>query len=265
MVIRSATAQESKLVIHEENQLGYAQASADINITFESPQWAFVSLNAAPVRIESVMRPGNVMFENEGKVQHGAQPLSNEAAQWFLEPGTDSGTLLIRNRATGHYIKQNEEHWYGVFSAEIDPAKANLSEWVQEPAPGTPEAGLVTFRNQGLTDGGNSLWLNPQYDGDSDVRSNNWPGWGGNPSAQWRIVTVSELQPVRIATYTDAQVATDFLYEAAGGELQHGVIAPDAADESQYLWYAEDYDGHKRIRMQPPDIILTMRMVPLLP
>ncbi|MEI2396220.1 S-layer homology domain-containing protein [Paenibacillus phytohabitans] len=248
MVIRSATAQESKLVIHEENQLGYAQASADINITFESPQWAFVSLNAAPVRIESVMRPGNVMFENEGKVQHGAQPLSNEAAQWFLEPGTDSGTLLIRNRATGHYIKQNEEHWYGVFSAEIDPAKANLSEWVQEPAPGTPEAGLVTFRNQGLTDGGNALWLNPQYDGDSDVRSNNWPGWGGNPSAQWRIVTVSELQPVRITTYTDAQVATDFLYEAAGGELQHGVIAPDAADESQYLWYAEDYDGHKRIR-----------------
>lgn len=248
MVIRSATAPESKLVIHEENQLGYAQVSADINITFESPQWAFVDLSAAPVRLESVMRPGHVMYESEGKVMHGAQPLSNEAAQWFLEPGTDNGTLLIRNRATGHYITQNEEHWYGVFSAEIDPAKGNLSEWIQEAAPAATEAGLVTFRNGGLTDGGNPLWLNPQFDGDNDVRSNNWPGWGGNPSAQWRIVAVSELQPVRIATYTDAQTATDFLYEAAGGELRHGGISQGSGDENSYLWFVEDYDGHKRIR-----------------
>lgn len=41
MIIRSASVLESKLVIHEENQLGYAQVSSDINITFESPQWAF--------------------------------------------------------------------------------------------------------------------------------------------------------------------------------------------------------------------------------
>ncbi|MRN51760.1 S-layer homology domain-containing protein [Paenibacillus monticola] len=118
MVIRSATAPEGKLVIHEENQLGFAQVSGDINVTFESPQWAFVDLNAAPGPI-------------------------------------------------------------------------------------------------------------------------------------------SELQAIRLATYTDAQVATDFLYEATGGELKHGIIAPDTINEADYLWFVEDYDGHKRIRNAATNHYLT--------
>lgn len=118
MVIRSATAPEGKLVIHEENQLGFAQVSGDINVTFESPQWAFVDLNAAPLPI-------------------------------------------------------------------------------------------------------------------------------------------SELQPIRLATYTDAQVATDFMYEATGGELKHGVIAADAVNAADYLWFVEDYDGHKRIRNAATNHYLT--------
>ncbi|CAH1217177.1 hypothetical protein PAECIP111892_04356 [Paenibacillus auburnensis] len=249
MVIRSATAPEGKLVIHEENQLGYAQASPDINVTFESPQWAFIDVSAAPaVRLESRMRPGQVMVEEDGKVLYGKAALSNEAAQWFLEPGETAGTITIRNRATGHYIKQNVEHWSGVISAGIDPANAGLSQWVQEQALGDDGAGFVTFRNQGLTDEGKALWLNPQYGDDNNVRSNNWPGWAGNHSAQWSIVPVTGLQPVRIAAYTDAQTAADFLYEASGGELKHGMIVPDAVNENSYLWYVEDYDGHKRIR-----------------
>lgn len=249
MVIRSATAPEGKLVIHQENQLGYAQVSSDINVTFESPQWAFIDLGAAPaVRLESRMRPGQVMYEEEGKVLYGKAALDNEAAQWFLEPGEAAGTLTIRNRATGHYIKQNAEHWFGVFADAIDPADKGLSEWVQEAAPGEDGAGYITLRNHGLTDGGKELWLNPQYGDDNNVRSNNWPGWAGNHSAQWSIVPVTELQPVRIAAYTDAQTAADYLYEASGGMLAHGAITPDAANENSYLWYAEDYDGHKRIR-----------------
>lgn len=249
MVIRSATAPEGKLVIHQENQLGYAQVSSDINVTFESPQWAFIDLGEAPaVRLESRMRPGQVMYEEEGKVLYGKAALDNEAAQWFLEPGEAAGTLTIRNRATGHYIKQNAEHWFGVFADAMDPADKGLSEWVQEAAPGENGAGYITLRNYGLTDGGKELWLNPQYGDDNNVRSNNWPGWAGNHSAQWSIVPVTGLQPVRIAAYTDAQTAADYLYEASGGTLAHGAITPDAANENSYLWYAEDYDGHKRIR-----------------
>ncbi|KUP21693.1 glycosyl hydrolase family 28-related protein [Paenibacillus sp. DMB5] len=249
MVIRSATAPEGKLVIHQENQLGYAQVSSDINVTFESPQWAFIDLSAAPaVRLESRMRPGQVMYEEDGKVLYGKAALGNEAAQWFLEPGENAGTLTIRNRATGHYIKQNTEHWFGVFADAIDPAHKGLSEWIQEAAPGEDGAGYITLRNHGLTDGGKELWLNPQYGDDNNVRSNNWPGWAGNHSAQWSIVPVTGLQPVRIAAYTDAQTAADYIYEASGGMLAHGAITPDAANENSYLWYAEDYDGHKRIR-----------------
>ncbi|WP_052380408.1 S-layer homology domain-containing protein, partial [Paenibacillus camerounensis] len=249
MVIRSATAPEGKLVIHQENQLGYAQVSADINVTFESPQWAFVDLSAAPaVRLESRMRPGQVMYEEEGKVRYGRAALGNEAAQWFLEPGEAGGTLTIRNRATGHYIKQNTEHWSGVAAEAIDPADKGLSEWIQEAALGDDGAGYITLRNYGLTDGGKELWLNPQYGDDNDVRSNNWPGWAGNHSAQWTIVPVTELQPVRIAAYTDEQTAADYLYEASGGALAHGAIVPEAANENSYLWYIEDYDGHKRLR-----------------
>lgn len=257
MVIRSATAPEGKLVIHEENQLGFAQVSGDINVTFESPQWAFVDLNTAPVRLESRMRPGQVMYESEGKVLYGKQPASNEAAEWYLESGSEAGALIIRNRATGHYIKQNEQNWAGVFSMEIDPDHTKLSEWFQESAPGVDGAGFVTFRNSGLTEGGSPLWLNPQYDQDNNVRSNNWPGTASNPSAQWSIVPISELQPIRLATYTDAQAATDFLYEATGGELKHGVIAADAVNSADYLWFVEDYDGHKRIRNAATNHYLT--------
>ncbi|WP_339801139.1 S-layer homology domain-containing protein [Paenibacillus sp. FSL R5-0744] len=250
MIIRSASVPESKLVIHEENQLGYAQVSSDINITFESPQWAFIDPNAGtvPVRLESRMRPGQVMYEEKGNVLYGKQPLKNEAAQWFLEPGTDDGTLMIRNRETGHYIKQNEVTWAGVFSQEIDPDKVMLSEWVKEDAPGADGAGFITLSNKGLTDGVKPLWLNPQFEEDNNVRSNSWPGEATSHNAQWTVVPISELQPVRLATYTDAQVATDFLYESANGALKHGLIAPDTADSSDYLWYIEDYDGNKRIR-----------------
>ncbi|OMF89933.1 S-layer homology domain-containing protein [Paenibacillus sp. FSL R7-0273] len=249
MVIRSATVPEGRLVIHQENQLGYAQVSSDINVTFESPQWAFIDLGAAPaVRLESRMRPGQVMYEAEGKVLYGRAALGNEAAQWFLEPGEAAGTITIRNRATGHYIKQNTEHWSGVAAEAIDPADKGLSEWFQEAALGDDGAGYITLRNHGLTDGGKELWLNPQYGDDNNVRSNNWPGWAGNHSAQWMIVPVTELQPVRIAAYTDAQTAADYLYEASGGALAHGAVAPEAANENSYLWYVEDYDGHKRLR-----------------
>lgn len=249
MIIRSATAPDAKLVIHQENQLGYAQVSADINVTFESPQWAFVDVNSAPVRLESREHPGHVMYEENGNVLHGAKDIKEESSQWFLEPDSDNGTLMIRNRATGHYIKQNEEFWYGVFSKELDSDKLGLSQWVQENAPGADGAGYITLRNFGMTDGGNPQWLNSQFPGDNNVRSNNWPGSASAFSAQWRIVPVSELQPVRLATYTDAQAATDFLYEGDGGQLKHGAIAADATNNgAAYLWYIEDYDGNKRIR-----------------
>ena len=260
MVIRSATAPTGKLVIHEENQLGYAQVSSDINITFESPQWSFVDLNGLPVRLESRMRPGAVMYEDteyvqlpdnpNGNLMHGQRPLDDATAQWFIESGSTNGTLKFRNRATGHYIKQNEDSAYGIFSTEIDSSKAGLSEWIQQPADdhdsNTIDTGFVTFENAGLS--ASPQWINPQFSEDTHVRSNGWPGWAGNPTAHWRIVPVSILQPTRITTYTDAQVATDFLYEIGNGEVKHGTITDPLQNNMDYLWFVEDFDGNKRIR-----------------
>lgn len=251
MVIRSATAPESKLVIHEENQLGYAQASADINITFESPQWTFVDLDTAlSVRLESRFRPGQVMYEDkQGNALYGEQPSSNRAALWIFEEGTDAGSLRIRNLETGHFLGQNEITWAGLQVTVIDPVKPGLSEWIQEAAPGTEGMGYVAYRNYGLTEGGGSLWLNAQFPTDNNVRSNTWTGGPGNPSAQWRIVPFIGSQPVRLGTYTDEQSATDFLYEAAAaGQLGHGTIGAGGLNGMVYQWIAEDYDGHKRIR-----------------
>lgn len=251
MVIRSATAPESKLVIHEENQLGYAQVSADINITFESPQWTFVDLDTAlSVRLESRFRPGQVMYEDKlGNALYGEQPFSNKAALWIFEEGADEGNLRIRNLETGHYLAQNEITWAGLQVTVIDPAKPGLSEWIQEAAPGTDGMGYVAYRNYGLTEGGGSLWLNAQFPTDNNVRSNTWTGGPGNPSAQWRIVPFIGSQPVRLGTYTDEQSATDFLYEAAAdGSLGHGIIGAGGLNGMVYQWIVEDYDGHKRIR-----------------
>ncbi|KAI7259044.1 hypothetical protein KC345_g10411, partial [Hortaea werneckii] len=251
MVIRSATAPESKLVIHEENQLGYAQVSADINITFESPQWTFVDLDTAlSVRLESRFRPGQVMYEDkQGNALYGEQPSSNRAALWIFEEGADAGNLRIRNLETGHYLQQNEITWAGLQVTVIDPVKPGLSEWIQEAAPGTDGMGYVAYRNYGLTEGGGSLWLNAQFPTDNNVRSNTWTGGPGNPSAQWRIVPFIGSQPVRLGTYTDEQSATDFLYEAASaGQLGHGAIGEGGLNGMVYQWIVEDYDGHKRIR-----------------
>ncbi|WP_052087798.1 S-layer homology domain-containing protein [Paenibacillus wynnii] len=270
MVIRSATAPTSNLVIHEENQLGYAQVSSDINVTFESPQWAFVDLNGTPVRLESRMHPGAVIYEDTGYVQapdnpngnlkHGQKPSNDTTSQWYIEPGSTDGNIKFRNRATGHYIKQNEDTGYGIFSTEIDLDKVSLSEWIQQSADdhdsNTSDAGYVTFENAGLTAGG-PQWMNPQFPNDNHVRSNGWPGWSGNVTAHWKIVLVSDLQATRITTYTDAQVVSDFLYETENGELKHGTITDHSLNEMNDLWYVEDYDGNKRIRNAATNHYLT--------
>jgi len=261
MVVRSATAPDAKLVIHEEDQLGFAQVSSDINITFESPQWAFVEAGGTPVRLESRMLPGEVMYEDSGYVpapdnpngnlMHGVRPANDTAAQWYIEPGSTSGTVTLRNRATGHFIKQNEDSAYGISAAEIDKAKVKLSEWIQQPGDdhdvNTVDKDYYSFENAEQT-AGEALWINPQFPDDDYVRSNNWPGWAGNVTAHWKIVPVSDLQPVRITTYTDAQTSSDFLYELENGDLKHGTVAADSANAAAYLWYIEDFDGNKRIR-----------------
>ncbi|WP_379135820.1 S-layer homology domain-containing protein [Paenibacillus sp. sgz500958] len=269
MVIRSATQPAGQLTIHEQDQLGYAQVSSDINITFESPQWAFLDLSLTPVRLESRSNPGSVIYEDTGYVQeegnahgnlmHGKRPLGDTSAQWYIEPGSAEGTFKFRNQATGHYITQNTITWAGIYSKAVDPAAPALSEWIQAEAndnnPATVDTGYYSFANAALKAGSPpaDAWLTPQEPSDNHVRANSWPGWAGNFTAQWKIVTVSKLKPVRIAVYTFEQSVSDYLYETADGQLKYGALSTDGAEADKYLWYVEDYDGHKRIRNTASD------------
>ncbi|MEC0370563.1 S-layer homology domain-containing protein [Paenibacillus chibensis] len=250
MVIRSAAASGGNAVIHEEDQLGFAEASADINITFESPQWAFVPVdNRSPVQLESRQRVGQVMVEKDGKVQYAKAEAGDMNAQWYLEPGDIPGSTLIRNRATGHLVTQNTTTWAGALAQDPDSKDPSLSEWLQKEAPDA--SGYVIFENvssrpEADTENPITCWLHTQFDGDQDVRSNNWPGDLSNPSAQWRIVQVTDMKPVRIAAYSNEQTSSDFWYEA-NGQVKHGSLQ-DAGGDSLALWYIEDFDGNKRIR-----------------
>lgn len=238
MIIRSATVPAGNLVIHEEDQLGFAEASADINITFESPQWAFISLDASPVRIESLMRPGHVIYEENGLVKHGVMAASDPLSHWFLEDG-GNGQWQIRNKATGHVILQNEITYAGITAGEPDTDKRALSLWQMADAD-TP--GYVVFENVELP--GN--WMNPQFE-DDNVRSNNWAGGADGVNALWKVSPYfEELPSVRIGAYTDENAASDFLYEDQG-QVKHGRIVSSESDP-RYLWIVEDYDFSKRIR-----------------
>ncbi|MGU3470753.1 S-layer homology domain-containing protein [Paenibacillus sp. D51F] len=247
MNIVSAADPSGKRAIHEEDQLGFAELSSDINLEFESPKWMLVPVDA--VQIESRFHPGMVLYEYEGQIAgqdasvvgFGAKSDKDFNAQWFIEPGSVPGKVQIRNRETGHLIKQGPLEWAAMPAGDPDPAEPGLTDWLQESS--ADGLGYVTFAN-GKFD---SYLLNAQFPDDRDARSNSWPGAKSNPSAQWRIASPSALQPVRIASYTDANSPTDYIYEEAGA-LKHGALVADPARAADYLWFVEDYDGTKRIR-----------------
>ncbi|CDN44087.1 glycosyl hydrolase family 28-related protein [Paenibacillus sp. P22] len=247
MNIVSAADSSGKRAIHEEDQLGFAELSSDINLEFESPKWMLVPVDA--VQIESRFHPGMVLYEYEGQIAgqdasvvgFGVKSDKDFNAQWYIEPGSVPGKVQIRNRGTGHLIKQGPLEWAAMPAGDPDPSEPGLTDWLQESS--SDGLGYATFAN-GKFD---SYLLNAQFPDDRDARSNSWPGSKSNPSAQWRIVSPSALQPVRIASYTDANSPTDYLYEEAGA-LKHGALASDPAKAADYLWFVEDFDGTKRLR-----------------
>lgn len=177
--------------------------------------------------------------DGEPTVGFAARPATDRASQWMLEPDAASGAVAIRNVGSGRYIVQRDPDWAAVRTGERDGASPGLTLWKQEAA----DDGWFTLEN---VQASGSL-LNAQFPDDTDVRSNGWPGGKGNPTAHWRAVPLSEIEPVRLAAYTDAQRPTDFLYEQ-GGELKHGAVSEALGNEAASLWLVEDYDGAKRLR-----------------
>ena len=253
-LIKSATVpSSSNLVIHEEDQLGYAEASSDINVTFESPQWKLVpASDPIPVRIRNLERVGQYLFVKSnpeaperpndvvafGKVEPG-----DANAEWFMEQGED-GHIKLRNRATGQYVVQfgPDDFWRKIEMGTGDNTAA--TEWIVSAAigeSGVPQAGYVTFQSA-LNP---AYVLNSQFPDDTFARSNDWSNVQ-RANAHWRIEPVWE-KPVRIVNYTEFDAGTDYLYED-NGVVKHGALGTENAYNPLYQWVVEDYDGAKRIR-----------------
>ncbi|MGO4109936.1 S-layer homology domain-containing protein [Paenibacillus sp. YAF4_2] len=248
VIIKNASDPSANLVIHEEDQLGFAEVSGDINITFESPQWALEPVDpaGAPVRIVNQFKAGQYLYEDkDGFVKFGvAKGMTDLTTHWYVETveaGDDGSSVIrLRNRATGHYITQGAEGWMQLKATAQDGAR---SEWTKATA---ASAGFVTFTNVLAAQAEPSLTyvLNTQFPDDTNVRANDWaqPSWG---SAQWRIELAVNEQPVRIAAYSDNPADTVYLVEN-NGIVQYGAI--DSANAGFYLWVLEDYDGKSLIR-----------------
>ncbi|TXK75160.1 S-layer homology domain-containing protein [Paenibacillus sp. N3.4] len=258
VTIRSVVDLSQDFFIHEEDQLGFAQVSTDINPAFESPQWQLESVSdEVAVRISNDYRAGQYMFEDkDGGVKYGKLAIDDKSSYWVVEKVRDGGdgsqTVRLRNQQSGHYITQGT-FWAPIQSVALNNTTKN--EWIM--AGGTSD-GLVTFTNNYVKgtdripgdsdeiDAGSQIYvLNTQFE-DTSVRSNNWSVLDRS-NAQWRIELASNVKPVRIANYTSEQVSDKYLYEDQG-IVKYGAIAAGTVTSAVYQWVVEDYNGKKRIR-----------------
>lgn len=254
-LIKSATVPSSaNLVIHEEDQLGFAEASNDINVTFESPQWAFEPVaELQPVRIVNRERAGQALYVKANPeapdrpndtVAFGKVDPGDAKAQWYAEPG-EGGGVKLRNRATGQYIVQfdPDNYWRKIETGTSDdPLKLEWTVADAKDEQGASVPGYVTFSSAFNA----SYVLNTQFPDDTFARSNDWSN-AGRANAHWKLEPVSDIKPVRIVNFTTGSVGTDYLYED-GGVVKHGALGTDQKDDPRYQWIVEDYDGAKRIR-----------------
>ncbi len=249
-IIKNAKDPAANLVIHEEDQLGFAEASGDINVTFESPQWMLEPVQEGePVRIVNQYKAGQALFEDaDGFVQFGEADPTDAASHWYVQAvvqnGDGAATVRLLNRATGHVITQGVD-WDKIQA--LPPDNTVKSEWIMAAA---TDPQFVTFTNvDGLTaDPANPLTyvLNTQFPDDKYARSNNWaqPDWG---SAQWKIEKAYDVKPVRIVNFTKEAVGTAYLYED-DQIVKYGPLEQADSGNPAYLWTVEDDDGMKRIR-----------------
>ncbi|MFF2483047.1 S-layer homology domain-containing protein [Paenibacillus sp. NPDC058071] len=247
MIIRSASDMGSNYVLHVEDQLGFAQASRDIPVGFESPQWTLESVAAEePVRIFNEFRAGQYLFETAEGAIHFTSGANDDPdavnlhSQWYIEEDNDSGgnsIVRLRNRATGHYIVQADEVWKPLVTS-ADSSGAN-SEWILETA--TTNANNKIFRAAQSP----ANVLNTQFD-DVNIRANEWaqPEWG---SAQWKVVKASDTRPVRIVNFTTEKLGVDYWYEDQG-TVKYGPLGTSNLNNLAYQWVVEDFDGAKRFR-----------------
>ncbi len=250
-IIKNARDALANYVIHEENQLGHAQVSNDINVTFESPQWAIEPVeDGVPVRLANQFKAGQYLLEDkEGFVKYGEPEATDRNSHWYLDvqsnPEGGPKTVRIRNRASGHVITQGVD-WDKIKALPLDSGNLAKSEWIMG---NNADPSFFYFKNVEAMQATPSLTfvLNSQFENDTNARSNNWaqPEWG---SSLWRVEAAPDSAPRRIVNFTLSNVGDKYLFEQNGIVNYSPLDTNNKGSASSYLWFTEDFDGAKRIR-----------------
>lgn len=236
VLIKSATVPSSaNLVVHEEDQLGFAEASADINVAFDSPQWMLEPADTVPaykpVRIASFTTgdaAADYLYEDAstGEIKHGDLSVAGTTyAEWTLVDYDGHKRLL--NVGSGHYVTGGDPA-LGTGGAADASDQWTIAESDQYDD-------YVNFRNVANP----SEYLNMTGD-DGKVRSGSVDP--NSNSAQWTLEDPEAGAPpefVRIKNEWQSFV----LYEDENGDLKYGNERTDERDQ----WHIEKYQGHKLI------------------
>ncbi|WP_042166274.1 S-layer homology domain-containing protein [Paenibacillus gorillae] len=245
IVIKSASAPSaSNLVLHVEDQLGFAEVSSDINITFESPQWKLEPVSELlPIRIGNQYRDGQYLYEDrtDGSIKYGPLSAADPSSHWYLETTTDGSggeKVRFRNRDTGHYVVQGTD-LEAVLLASSDGSSAN-SEWNKL------SAGNNFYNFTSANPANPAAYILHAEAGGGKILSNTGVqlGWG---SAQWKIELAHDIVPVRIVNFTTEKIGTSYWYEDQG-QLKFGPLGQANVQNKSYQWLVEDNNGAKQFR-----------------
>ncbi|CAM4030736.1 S-layer-like y domain-containing protein [Cohnella lubricantis] len=240
VLFKSATApSSSNLVIHEEDQLGFAEASSDINVNFDSPQWVLEPTDTPPavhpVRIVNYTAAdagADYLYEDEnGAIRHGVIPADGGSSvlaatyyQWTIEDY--DGHKRIRNNATGHYLTAGNPAQGTAGTSDA----SREDQWMFRESDQYDDYIAIQSASKPVD------YLNIQED---DGRARSGAVDPASDSAQWMLEDPEAASPdyVRIQNVWQSFV----LYEDENGDLKYGNQRTDQRDQ----WRIVKYEGRK--------------------
>lgn len=228
-------------------QDGYAYSNGWAQPGWGSARWVLEpAYDGEPVRIRDSWK-GSYLVEKDGIVQYGTPLLNDASSHWYIESGPDG--KLLRNRATGHYIRMNNGPNDGDIPLAAGTAGTGWNIAGAQDGGGTALTGLVTVQSAVYADA--VLNVEKQY---GYPVANNWaqPTWG---SAQWRLEAASDSTAMRVQDKWKG----DFLYED-NGQVKYG--QPDYTDTASQ-WAVEDAGaGFKLLKNVGTGHVVTMNNAP---
>lgn len=265
-VKRISASENPNLILHVEQQTGYAQCSNWAQATWGSSAWVFEPASddvtggvkeelpleddpAAQLKDGDIIRFKNSWREmylyqaEDGKVAYGNVLPADLSFQWIVELEGDN--IRLKNRESGQYMSVENDLGYAQ-CVELD-TDTLLNQWEIITAPNT-FAGLKTIRCAGWSDdvasGEESFYLHTEGDKGYAEYGPIPPSWG---SPQWIITRVSEDDPETGYVRLKNKTTNNYLYEK-DGKVAFGAATEVAADNADSHWVIERTIRYTRLR-----------------